>query len=147
MKGERNQKVDPKAATGSWSGGRPVVDGKSDKQDGLESKFGSRISERGFVSLADGQFLCEMGKNISTEGYSLCHFGPRSCSVLSSMARQKGMHWMKLFPYLSKLMVRGQCPDVLLVHIGENDPVSEKGLQILKSMKKDINEMQRQWVT
>ena len=55
------------------------------------------------------------------------------------------MLWTDLRIVLSRMVVGGVSPDVLVLHLGENDLVKEKGLSVMKDMKKDMSEIGRGW--
>ncbi|KAJ1168707.1 hypothetical protein NDU88_000621 [Pleurodeles waltl] len=56
-----------------------------------------------------------------------------------------GLRWCELLPRLSNLAGQGFCPDILIIHAGENDLVKATGLDLMKSMKKDLEEIQGRW--
>ncbi|XP_078530633.1 uncharacterized protein LOC144817736 isoform X4 [Lissotriton helveticus] len=58
---------------------------------------------------------------------------------------KEGMRWKELLPCLNKWMVQGRCPDVLLIHLGENDLCEEKGVVLMRAMKKDLVRLKEQW--
>ncbi|XP_078539685.1 uncharacterized protein LOC144824466 [Lissotriton helveticus] len=56
-----------------------------------------------------------------------------------------GMIWRELIPALNSWLVGGICPDVLLLHLGENDLCGVKGVVLLRAMKKDLSLIRQQW--
>ncbi|KAJ1124194.1 hypothetical protein NDU88_002655 [Pleurodeles waltl] len=56
-----------------------------------------------------------------------------------------GMCWPEPLGTLERLKGRGDCPDVLLVHLGENDLVKRTGLDVLRDMKRDLTVVRQQW--
>ncbi|XP_069060289.1 divergent protein kinase domain 2B isoform X2 [Pleurodeles waltl] len=51
---------------------------------------------------------------------------------------KSGMRWGELLVVLSRKIERGICPDLLVIHLGENDLVSLSGIGLLKIMKMDL---------
>ncbi|XP_078539569.1 uncharacterized protein LOC144824326 [Lissotriton helveticus] len=49
-----------------------------------------------------------------------------------------GMLWRELIPCLNNNMVGGVCPDILVIHLGENDLCATKGVVLLRAMKRDL---------
>lgn len=56
-----------------------------------------------------------------------------------------GMRWRELLQVLSSMVVAGKCPDVLVLHLGENDLVQETGITLMRAMKRDLQEIRQQW--
>ncbi|XP_078506701.1 uncharacterized protein LOC144827564 [Lissotriton helveticus] len=58
-----------------------------------------------------------------------------------------GMRWGGLFPALAALVSQclGGPPDLLVLHLGENDLVSLSGLTLLKLMKQDLEIIRTTW--
>ncbi|XP_078540719.1 uncharacterized protein LOC144826212 [Lissotriton helveticus] len=56
-----------------------------------------------------------------------------------------GRRWHELLPLLNTLVKGGVCPDVVVIHLGENDLVQCKGLALLKQMRQDLQEIGRRW--
>ncbi|XP_069061884.1 uncharacterized protein [Pleurodeles waltl] len=56
-----------------------------------------------------------------------------------------GMLWDELLPRLQTVKGRAHCPDVLLIHLGENDLVRTTGLNLLKKMKRGLQVVSEQW--
>ncbi|XP_078522780.1 uncharacterized protein LOC144791868 [Lissotriton helveticus] len=56
-----------------------------------------------------------------------------------------GRRWHELLPLLNTVVRGGVCPDVVVIHLGENDLVQCKGLALLKQMKRDLREIKKQW--
>lgn len=56
------------------------------------------------------------------------------------------MRWVQLLPMLCELSVRRPPPpDLIVIHLGENDLVRSTGLSLLKSMKGDLGWILRCW--
>ncbi|XP_078501085.1 E3 ubiquitin-protein ligase RNF31 isoform X3 [Lissotriton helveticus] len=58
---------------------------------------------------------------------------------------KEGMQWKELLSRLNSMLAGMRCPDVLVIHLGENDLVVETGLTLIRAMKKDLLEIKRQW--
>ncbi|XP_078542054.1 uncharacterized protein LOC144827725 [Lissotriton helveticus] len=56
-----------------------------------------------------------------------------------------GMLWKDLIPALDSWLVGGVCPDVLVLHLGENDLGLVKGVVLLRAMKKDLSLLHQHW--
>lgn len=48
------------------------------------------------------------------------------------------MKWCELMPCLNELLMVRKCPDVLLIHLGENVLVQLSGLVLFMEMKSDL---------
>ncbi|XP_078518935.1 uncharacterized protein LOC144784126 [Lissotriton helveticus] len=49
-----------------------------------------------------------------------------------------GMRWGALLPWLAKMVPQRGCPDLLIIHLGENDLVQLSGLALLQLMQRDL---------
>lgn len=56
-----------------------------------------------------------------------------------------GMLWNELIQCLNRAMVGGLCPDVLVLHLGENDLVKVKGVVLLRAIKRDLGLVKERW--
>ncbi|XP_078503908.1 uncharacterized protein LOC144762556 [Lissotriton helveticus] len=56
-----------------------------------------------------------------------------------------GMLWRELIPCLNNNMVGGVCPDILVIHLGENDLCATKGVVLLRAMKRDLGLIKERW--
>ena len=56
-----------------------------------------------------------------------------------------GMLWKELKAVLNNMLRGRACRDVLVIHLGDNDLVREKGLAMIKAMKVDLKEINRKW--
>ncbi|XP_078540014.1 uncharacterized protein LOC144824945 [Lissotriton helveticus] len=56
-----------------------------------------------------------------------------------------GMLWRELIPCLNNNMVGGLCPDILVIHLGENDLCATKGVVLLRAIKKDLGLIKELW--
>ncbi|XP_078502436.1 uncharacterized protein LOC144756516 [Lissotriton helveticus] len=50
-----------------------------------------------------------------------------------------GMRWGALLPWLAKMLPQRGCPDLLIIHLGENDLVQLSGLALLQLMQRDLD--------
>ncbi|XP_078506937.1 uncharacterized protein LOC144767330 [Lissotriton helveticus] len=50
-----------------------------------------------------------------------------------------GMRWGALLPWLAKMVPQRGCPDLLIIHLGENDLVQLSGLALLQLMQRDLD--------
>ena len=71
--------------------------------------------------------------------------GLRKKGVQITWEGKGGMLWRELRVVLNRMVTRGSSPDVLVIHLGENDLVKEKGLSIMKEMKENMKEVARSW--
>lgn len=60
-------------------------------------------------------------------------------------AGKGGMCWAQLLPVLCQLDRERGAPDVLFIHLGENDLVQSTGLSLLRSMKRDLEWIRNRW--
>lgn len=51
---------------------------------------------------------------------------------------KRGMRWGALLPWLAKMVSQRGCPDLLILHLGENDLVKLSGLALLQLMQRDL---------
>lgn len=51
---------------------------------------------------------------------------------------QRNMKWTQLLPMLEQLASEGQVPDVLIVHLGENDIRPATGLSIISTIRREV---------
>ncbi|XP_069082245.1 uncharacterized protein [Pleurodeles waltl] len=51
---------------------------------------------------------------------------------------KSGMRWGNLLPFLTSMMPNWGCPDMLILHLGENDLVKLSGLTLLQHMQRDL---------
>ncbi|XP_069071558.1 uncharacterized protein [Pleurodeles waltl] len=58
---------------------------------------------------------------------------------------KSGMRWGELLYFLSKRLAQGICPDLLVIHLGENDLVALSGIGLLKVMKLDLLRIRKKW--
>lgn len=56
-----------------------------------------------------------------------------------------GMRWEGLFPMLSEMSLSRGFPDLLIIHLDENDLVPLSGLSLLKRMKLDLAVIKNNW--
>ncbi|XP_078512220.1 uncharacterized protein LOC144771827 [Lissotriton helveticus] len=56
-----------------------------------------------------------------------------------------GMLRRELIPCLNNNMVGGLCPDILVIHLGENDLCATKGVVLLRAIKKDLGLIKELW--
>ena len=56
-----------------------------------------------------------------------------------------GMLWSDLRQVLNEMVTGGVTPDVLVLHLGENDLGNRRGIMILKDMKEDMQEIGKRW--
>ncbi|XP_078496724.1 uncharacterized protein LOC144752739 [Lissotriton helveticus] len=49
-----------------------------------------------------------------------------------------GMRWGALLPWLAKMVPQRGCPDLLIIHLGENDLVQLSGLALVQLMQRDL---------
>ncbi|XP_069061642.1 uncharacterized protein [Pleurodeles waltl] len=59
---------------------------------------------------------------------------------------KENMRWKELLKCLNSMLSGRRCPDVLVIHLGENDFVAETGLDLMRAMKQDLLEIKRQWI-
>ena len=71
--------------------------------------------------------------------------GMTRASVTFTWQGKGGLRWQELRPVLNKMITGGSCPDVLVIHLGENDLVTEKSVAIVKAMKEDLKDIGRSW--
>ncbi|XP_078503292.1 uncharacterized protein LOC144762002 [Lissotriton helveticus] len=57
-----------------------------------------------------------------------------------------GMRWENLFPLLAKIRYDRGGPDMLILHLGENDLVALSGLSIIKAMQLDLAVVSNNWL-
>ncbi|KAJ1178852.1 hypothetical protein NDU88_004094 [Pleurodeles waltl] len=78
-----------------------------------------------------------------------CHFGRQlgldGSRIRVSWVGKSGMRWGELLYVLAKRMERGVCPDLLVLHLGENDLVALSGIGLLKVMKMDLCRIKEKW--
>ncbi|KAJ1098920.1 hypothetical protein NDU88_004027 [Pleurodeles waltl] len=58
---------------------------------------------------------------------------------------KSGMRWGELLYVLAKRMEQGVCPNLLVIHLGENDLVALSGIGLLKAMKLDLGRIKERW--
>ena len=59
---------------------------------------------------------------------------------------KSGMRWGNLLPCLTDLYkLRGGYPDLLIIHLGENDLVKLSGLTLMQYMKRDLEMLKSGW--
>ncbi|XP_078496137.1 uncharacterized protein LOC144752059 [Lissotriton helveticus] len=56
---------------------------------------------------------------------------------------KSGMRWGELLPWLTKKVAQLGCPDMLIIHLGENDLVKQSGVSLLHLMQRDLDAMKR----
>ncbi|XP_078537157.1 uncharacterized protein LOC144822957 [Lissotriton helveticus] len=56
---------------------------------------------------------------------------------------KSGMRWGELLPWLTKKVSQLGCPDMLVIHLGENDLVRQSGVSLLHLMQRDLEAMKR----
>ncbi|KAJ1189037.1 hypothetical protein NDU88_005789 [Pleurodeles waltl] len=80
---------------------------------------------------------------------SLRHFGRQlgldGSRIKISWVGKSGMRWGELLYVLAKRMEQGVCPDLLVLHLGENDVVALSGIGLLKVMKLDLCRIKERW--
>ncbi|KAJ1184546.1 hypothetical protein NDU88_001352 [Pleurodeles waltl] len=109
------------------------------------SRCGARSGRVLPFYLGSGTFLCEVGAATNTPN---CHWTKsrvRWGAISRALGWEMGLKWNKLLPRLPKLAVQGVCQYVQLLHVGENDLVEQTGLNLMKGMKKDLEEILRRW--
>ncbi|XP_078504002.1 uncharacterized protein LOC144762645 [Lissotriton helveticus] len=88
-------------------------------------------------------------------GHSFVHWGSlyadrqvygRSLGLRSSHHEvqwwgNSGMRWGELLPWLTKKVSQLGCPDMLVIHLGENDLVKQSGVSLLHLMQRDLEAM------
>ncbi|XP_078530635.1 uncharacterized protein LOC144817736 isoform X5 [Lissotriton helveticus] len=57
----------------------------------------------------------------------------------------RGMRWGQLLPTLAELSISKGSPDILVVHLGENDLVQLPGIALTKAIKVDLSCLKRVW--
>ncbi|KAJ1119884.1 hypothetical protein NDU88_008068 [Pleurodeles waltl] len=77
------------------------------------------------------------------------HFGRQlgldGARIKISWVGKSGMRWGELLYVLAKRMEQGVCPDLLVLHLGENDVVALSGIGLLKVMKSDLGRIKERW--
>ncbi|KAJ1116218.1 hypothetical protein NDU88_004436 [Pleurodeles waltl] len=77
------------------------------------------------------------------------HFGRQlgldGARIKLSWVGKSGMRWGELLYVLAKRMEQGVCPDLLVIHLGENDLVALSGIGLLKAMKLDLGRIKERW--
>ncbi|XP_078509656.1 uncharacterized protein LOC144769437 [Lissotriton helveticus] len=56
---------------------------------------------------------------------------------------KSGMRWGELLPWLTRKVSQLGCPDMLIIHLGENDLVKQSGMSLLHLMQRDLEAMKR----
>ncbi|XP_069058671.1 uncharacterized protein [Pleurodeles waltl] len=51
---------------------------------------------------------------------------------------ESGMRWGSLLPFITSNLPHWGCPDLLLIHLGENDLVKLSGLTLIQMMQRDL---------
>ncbi|KAJ1118528.1 hypothetical protein NDU88_006719 [Pleurodeles waltl] len=77
------------------------------------------------------------------------HFGRQlgldGSRIKISWVGKSGMRRGELLYVLAKRMEQGVCPDLLVLHLGENDVVALSGIGLLKVMKLDLCRIKERW--
>ncbi|KAJ1175221.1 hypothetical protein NDU88_000512 [Pleurodeles waltl] len=77
------------------------------------------------------------------------HFGRQlgldGARIKISWVGKSGMRWGELLYVLAKRMEQGVCPDLLVLHLGENDVVALSGIGLLKVMKSELGRIKERW--
>ena len=96
------------------------------------------------VWIVGHSFVKWAGKHAGSAHYGK-DLGMSQFGVTVTWQGKSGMLWGELRAVLNGMRRGGTCPDVLVIHLGENDLVREKSLAIVKAMKEDLRDIGRFW--
>ena len=96
------------------------------------------------VWIVGHSFVKWAGRHASTAHYGK-DLGMARAGVTVTWQGKSGMLWGELRSVLNAMKKRAPCPDVLVIHLGENDMVKEKSLAIVTAMKEDLRDIGRCW--
>ncbi|XP_078504431.1 uncharacterized protein LOC144762992 [Lissotriton helveticus] len=144
------------ATTGRIGVFQAAHDGAGRIAKGSQKPADARRTERGAPTTLAGCVRGPGAKKVTwIVGHSFVHWASkyayrqvcgRSLGLRSSHHEvhwwgKSGMRWGDLLPWLTKKVSQLGCPDMLVIHLGENDLVKLSGVSLLHLMQRDLEAM------